>query len=544
MRTTLIPDGSNPRTAFVIAALVFVFALSIRLAHFENEPITDELYHLLAAESWTEDGSFGIADGEYTRASLFTMLVGVAHGAGDGDVDTIRIVCIVIGSLLVAAVAWWTVSYAGATAGVIAGLLLGILPGAIFLAQYIRFYSLHALIFFLLAWCVWDLNRNFGASRRWLVLASAIVLALLGIHLQVTTLVGMAGLALWLMLDNHRTLSGLLLGARHRWIAASVVLVIVIATTFVLRDTIAALIETYYASALWNSSDTALYYFNLYRHDFGLFWSLAPAAFVIALLARPAPALFCASIFVVAFVVQSLGGMRSERFMFYALPFLFIIWAIAIDAAGRALIDQLRRGLSAFDFFEHREALLRRGSIAVVLTVGLFALATTPFVEPSVKMTLGKASEPPDYWDRYRTNWSQVAPYLIEIVGEDDVVIASQPLHAIYHLGDVDYALNATSLADIASSGTHAALDPRTGRVFFDDVASLESVIGCHRSGTIIIHGPAFGNPTRVNRQVADYIEAHLQPVSMPTTTNLKVFRWQGRDIDTDCRRHGERWIP
>ncbi len=544
MREPLTLHESSGRTVFIIAAFAFLIGAGVRLANFQNEPITDELYHLLAAESWAEDGSLDIADGEYIRASLFTKFVGVVHTARDGDIDSIRVACIVIGALLVAVVAWWTTLHAGIISGATAGLLLAILPSAIFLSQYIRFYGLHALVFFLLAWCVWDFHGSTGLLRRAVLLGLAIILALVGLHLQVTTIVGIAGLALWLMLVNHRAILNALPTPKHRWIVGASIVATLLVLAIAMRGTLEVLLDTYFASALWNSSDTPLYYFSLYRESFGLFWGLAPAAFLLALVARPAPALFCTCIFVVAFVIQSLGGMRSERFMFYALPFFFIVWGIAADVAGRAAVGWLREELPKFSFFTQRPSLTRSLSCAGILAIGCFALVMAPFVETSVKMTLGKRTDPPDYWDRYRTNWGQAAAFLRKVREQHEVVIASQPLHAIYYLGDVDYALNATTLADIAPPGTHAAIDPRTGRLLFDDVATLQAVTRCHRSGAIIIHGPAFGNPTRVDQNVADYFVANFEQLSIPVKTDLLVFRWQGNVVSNSCRLRNNRWVP
>lgn len=544
MSATHIPELPNRRTVLVLAVAAFVLALGLRLAHFDNEPITDELYHLIAAESWVENGSFEIADGEYTRASFFTVLVGIAHRASNGNIDTIRIVCITLGALLVAAVTAWTCRYAGAGAAAISGLLLAILPAAIFLSQYIRFYSLHALVFFLVAWSVWELNRAPSPGRRWLFAGLAIALALLGLHLQITTMVGVAGLLLWLLLMNGRSFLALLPGARHRWIAGSVLIALMLLVAFAMRDTISVLIEVYTASALWNSSDTPLFYFTLYRNDFGVLWSLAPAAFLVALIARPAPALLCTCVFVVAFIVQSLGGMRSERFMFYALPFFFIAWGIAIDATGRALTRWLRDSLSDFDLIARHPMLRVSLPVIAALAIAVFALLTTPFFEASAKMTLGRKTQPPEYWDRYRTNWAEVVPFLREIRQQHDVVIASQPLHAIYYLGDVDYVLNATMLADVARPGIRAALDRRTGRVIFDDVASLQAIVRCHDSGSVIIHGPAFGNPTRVAPDVARFIAAHLDEIPVPGKTDMLVYGWQDNGGGRDCELRNGRWNP
>ena len=86
------------------ASAVALFAFLLRYIGMSHEPTWDELYHVLAARSWAENGTFAIADGEYTRAALFTRLIGIVTGWSDGSLDAIRLFCITIGTLLVLAV--------------------------------------------------------------------------------------------------------------------------------------------------------------------------------------------------------------------------------------------------------------------------------------------------------------------------------------------------------------------------------------------------------------------------------------------------------
>ncbi|HNP35119.1 MAG TPA: hypothetical protein PKK10_04645 [Woeseiaceae bacterium] len=538
MRTLDSTTDNNTRCLLLGVVLCFAFAFAIRVAHFSNEPITDELYHLLAAGSWVEDGTYGIADGEYTRARAFTTMVGLVDRISGGSVDAIRIFCITLGASLVAALFTWTWLYAGRGAAIIAGAILAIEPAAIFLSQYIRFYSLHALVFFLLAWCSWSFVYSSTYVYRWLLGAGIIGLALFGIHLQVTTLVGMAGIGLWAAVVKRQQILGLVPGTVPRIIAVFALTSAFAVLAFMFRDSILSLLATYRESALWNSNDNALYYYILYRDELGVLWSLAPLAIVVALLSRPAPAFFCTCIFITAFVIQSFGGMRSERFMFYALPWFFIIWGIAASALARALKTILDKCMAETGILASDKAWNRLRpyiSATTIAAIAGFAVLTIPAFETFARMTLGKPSNPPEYWDRYRTHWQESAAFLRNAVAGVDVTVASQPLQAIYYLGDVDYTLNATTLADIAPPGTHSKMDPRTGRLVFDDVASLRQIVACNSSGAVIIHKPAWRNPTRVGDEVADFIEARFESVSIPTKSDLLLFRWS--DAITDRER-------
>lgn len=535
MSSTARLGRSDMLRPFAGVLIVFVIALAIRLAHFENEPITDELYHLLAAKSWAGDGNFSIADGEYRRAFAFTSFIGMAGFLSDWSLSAIRIACIVIGSLLVAAIYLWTRLNAGSAEALTAALLLAIMPTAIFLSQYIRFYGLHALLYFLLAWCTWSLVTTSQPTRRYIAIAVTLPLALLALHLQVTTLVGIAALASWAVLMKREDLLRLVPRPSHRVAIAGVLLFGIILAGWLAQDRFLELLQTYRESALWNSSDNALYYFNEYRDDFGFLWALAPAAAFAALVARPMPAFFCVWIFGVAFVVQSFGGMRSERFMFYALPFLLILWGIAAVILARAFSRAIAGALSVSAFAGRYPAMASVIPGIIVAGTAAFALLTVPAIETAAKMTLGIRTNPPDYWDRYRTNWAAVTPHLQVLAADVDAVIATQPLHAIWYLGDVDYAMNATSLADIAPRGTHAIVDPRTGRLVFDNLATLRAIIDCRASGLVIVHGPALLNESRVGDSIAEYLASELREIALPVRSDMHVFRWSTPSPQAEC---------
>src|SRR5690349_11806532 len=56
-------------------AALFLLALLIAAVRIGHQPEFDELYHVLAARGWLETGRFAIAEGEYNRTSLFTLLI-------------------------------------------------------------------------------------------------------------------------------------------------------------------------------------------------------------------------------------------------------------------------------------------------------------------------------------------------------------------------------------------------------------------------------------------------------------------------------------
>ena len=529
------------KTIAVGASISFVLAFAVRMANFQHPPITDELYHLLAAASWAADGSLAIAEGEYLRASAFTKLIGVIHAMSDGNLDAIRLFGILIGSLLVAAVFAWSRRFVGSVDAVIAATMLALMPGAVFLSQHIRFYSLHSLTFFAVAVGVYSLvlGRVSGVARI-LIIACLLFLILLGVHLQVTTLIGISGIVLWVFVVKYAAIFDWFRVGRLRLPIFGIAIAGVLAILVLNGSAVSDLLRLYQSSAMWNSGDGPTFYHDFYRNQLGAFWSLAPAAFVIAVLVRPLPAIFCACIFVVAFIVQSFGGMRGERFLFYAMPFFFIIWGIAISAVGRILIRFITDAVEKSGPTFLRAPSARALPTAIVIAIFGFLMISTPAVVMTAKMVTGRPvslTKSPVYWDRYRTDWQGASSFLRDLGAKSQVTIVSQALHSQYYLGGFDYALSATALADVISFGVTDGVDPRTGRPVIDSPDALTSILDCNKSGMVVIHEPAWRNPSRVNSAAADFIESNMKLVEVPDDWGLLVFSWQS--LRGDCQSSG-----
>ena len=239
------------------SALVFTFAFALRYINFSHEPVFDELYHVLAGASWWQDGTFAIGQGEYTRASLFTRLTGVVYGMTNGDLDAIRLFCVVIGSLLIVAVYVGVAAITTEREGYVAAFMLAVLPGAIFLSQFIRFYSLHALAVWIASIAVYLLfMTNRRAHAKWLLAGTALLMFSFAAHLQVTTFIALAGLSTWLIVVYAPAVWRWLRqsGTQTRSLVSAVAIVAAIAGIVILQDDFQRLVSRYQFSPLWNEN--------------------------------------------------------------------------------------------------------------------------------------------------------------------------------------------------------------------------------------------------------------------------------------------------
>ena len=192
----------SERSFWLAPVLLGALALAVRLPGLDNATIFDELYHLLAAQGWLAEGQLRIADGTYNRTSLFTIFLAQWLGVFGESVVVARLPSLIVGVALVVLVFLWTRTVAGTLAAVLAALLLAFDPENVQISQFARFYALHALFFWLGAVGTYRLVTSPPPALGRAALLTAGVLLCFGVslYLQVTTLIGLLGVAVWSVL--------------------------------------------------------------------------------------------------------------------------------------------------------------------------------------------------------------------------------------------------------------------------------------------------------------------------------------------------------
>ncbi|MFQ5624906.1 MAG: hypothetical protein ACE5FS_16105, partial [Paracoccaceae bacterium] len=119
----------SPGTGIALEAMaVFCLALAIRLIDLGHGYGGNELFHMLAARSWLDEGTFRVAHGIYDRNSEFTVLLAwLTRVFGEGPMVG-RLPAVIAGSLLPVALFAWCRMSVGRTAGWFAAILLCVCP--------------------------------------------------------------------------------------------------------------------------------------------------------------------------------------------------------------------------------------------------------------------------------------------------------------------------------------------------------------------------------------------------------------------------------
>jgi 4-amino-4-deoxy-L-arabinose transferase-like glycosyltransferase len=523
-----VPAAERAWTASAGPFAVFGVALAVRLWLLAGPPHIDELYTVLAAEGWLAEGVPRIADGLYPRAWLYTAFVASWFEWFGSGIVSARVPSALAGSLLVPLVFVWTRAVGGSAAAWIAALFVALSPLCIQVSQFARFYALHALLFWLAAIAVYFAVEPRRPMRLRLAAAPlAIALTAISIHLQPLTLIGLAGVGLWL--------AGVaavpwLWSRRHEraWFLA--LLGMTVALCGALLGTawgtglLASVVEEYRGVPLHlaDRQSEVWYYSEILAAHYPSLWALFPLAALLAVARRPRPAAFCCMIFVTAFVLLSLAGMKTERYLTFALPFLFVIWGIALAAAW----PWLRLGVSAVS--DRAARLLAPGLPRRPMRIALLAL-TVVFLLVVHKATATLLLTPfgrrvPDPAPKY--DWTEARALLAPELERASVVLTGWELHTLYYLGRFDTTLSASRLSEIPDS-SEFGIDPRTGRPVISRADSVALLMECFPDGLVVVNPEYWRAAEELNDEMAGVIEARATPIELPAGLGILAFRWQ-----------------
>ena len=546
LRDQMIGRTRGRRDLWVGVVLLLLLSVILRLIDLDRLPVTDELYTSLAAQGWLHEGEPRIGDGIYPRAQLYTLLLGGWFAVFGESIVSARLLSVVAGTLLVIAVFVWTRSAAGTLAAWIAGLFVAMEPMSVQISQFARFYALHALIFWLASIGVYSLVAGRLSPRGRVLVALGVGVGFpLAAHLQLLTLIGLLGLGVWLLLAVAiPRLRALDRQRRRTVLAVAAGLILISAGALLAFNVVDPLLHRYRSAPLWNREhhNEFWFYHVFFVERYPTLWSLTPLAILVAAIHRPRVASFCTCIFVVGFVLLSFGGMKDERYMFFCLPFLFVLWGIAL-ARGFELLypwvlkrtDRVVRRLAPYlPRRPVRAGLLGAGLIFLIAANGGMVKALMLFTGTHLVAGEGGAAMTSKL---RRTDWAAARPALERWIDQASVVLTSRDVHFLYYLGDYDFVVSRNRMSEI--NGREFDRDPRTGRPVVTEPASLRLIVDCYPSGLIVVEVGHWRDPSAVSDKLADAIEAATTPITeIPPESQLKAFRWQhpaDRPRPADC---------
>jgi hypothetical protein len=469
-----------------------------------------------------QTGQLAIADGFYTRAELYTRMVAWSLTHFGDSLVSARLPALAAGATLVLLFGIWVTRKAGLLAGAAGAILLCLVPTTVDVAVFSRFYTVHAVLMALMFVAVYEAmqpGRVLGA--RIALFVGALVLVPLGWHFQDTTIIAIGAAALsmiaLLVLDHWTNVRRLVL-RRPLLILCSLGLAAIVAVTAV---SYVGLLDQLGNTALWAAGNAQRFQFYLvaFRNDLPLLWPLLPVAAAIAVV-RPEQrrlAVFCSVAIASALFVHSVAAQKSMRYVYYLVPLMCVLWAIALASLIRHAAD--REALSAGK---------PPGRSPVLVGVVWWALLAAAFLlsqegARALNLIAGRDSSPFGRPFASEPDWTPLVAKLEPRVLEADLVVTSNSMKAIYYLGRYDFELNATIVPETESLAEFGR-DRRTGRQAIGTAASIQQVLEQPGKTLVVIEASKIGRSSGVTTEAFSVIESHCEGLSLPEGSGVRAW--------------------
>ena len=507
-------------------ALLVALTIITRLPTLDGPTFVDELTHVFAGRSLLQHGTLEVVPGgvAYVRAWPFTYLVAGSYALFGQGLAAARVPALLACAGLVVALFLWVRREGGRLAAWTAALPLCFMPVTIEFSRMARFYTLHALTFWIGAVLTyrlataaridrWTLPRAIGAG-------ACFALAQL---LQMTTVIGIATVGLWLVLVRGR--DALRLIRRQRAAQVVALLVVGVACWTVVAGLrsgeLRAYLHLFRYADLWAAGEVGhrWYYVQYLAGEWPTLWTLFPILSVVALWYRPRPASLCVVIFWAALAIHSLAAWKNIRYLFYALPMFFAV----VGFAAGAILPPLHRALTAF--LRTRFAVLGGDSqkaaalsLLGLAVAGLFAACGNPAVAHAwrdLKRQTGGGA-----------GWAAARP-LAPLVDSSAVLVASSPLEALYYFHRIDYGLLATEMKTAREERPEFRTSRVYGRPMVSTAQSLERIMACYPTGLVLVTHDHWQQPWAVTPEAAAFLTQHTDSLPLPRSWRMLAFRWR-----------------
>lgn len=491
-----------------VSLTLFLAAFLIRLFVAQRQPLwVDELYHILAGHSLREGRGFQLYEGVYRRTAAFTWIISKLTPYFSWNLLVPRLPAVIAGSLQVALTFAWLRARTDWVAALAAALFLCLSRVAVEQSGYVRFYSIHALFFWLTAVAVYDLVHAPDLRRRLLALAVATVCLVTAKHLQSITLIGLAGIAVWggwLVQRSpslsRRTKTFIFVGAAIA-IAAGIALIVLRPELFSHSIYEAAKSEQWNKDERWD----LLYYVRYLISEYPLIMAGFFLAVGLGYREWPSLTVLCLSIAVVACLFLSVAGMKSPRYVLFAAPFVFTIGGLGVSAGWRLLARNMpawgeggrARVWHVIAGFTVVAALSASPGFATTITASLGGLKRAVLAR---SLLFGAPGDEP---------WQSQRAAIAAALAKRSVIVTTDEFRSLHYLGAFDVAI--VPSYNMRNGKQDFSLDKRTGRPVVSTVRNVELVYGCYPTGAVLALADAWPAPVEIDPQVQTFLDQHTR---------------------------------
>ena len=533
IQNSLIELGRGERTGPALAFLVSLFIYCINLG---RPPHPDELHHVLAAQTLFETGLPQILDGEYWRVVHYTWLVALSYELFGDSLASARFPSVLLVSLVSPILLVWVRREAGMIAAWLTVAIFVSSPFAIEIAQFCRFYSLQVLSLVIgLAFLFYATVSTRPFLLRATLLLSSLGMLALAVSAQVTTIVGLVGVSVWLagwITFKILALPSSRMGVKVAFAVGSLTVAIALVLAGMNSELVAWAWQRHQVAPLFNLQHQNEYWFYYLRYFafYPTLWTLIGLIAFAAIVRGRSLSWLAICVFASAFLIMSLAGSKNTRYVSFAMPFLAMVWGIGLAVVWpmfRQLIDQLRQRLSDSSQMGARQSELLGGTVTFLAVAVL--LGSNPFWLRSVAIVSDVALP----FENPVTDWQEAQSVLEPLIEHAQIVVATEELGAIYFLGRADIIFNPSKQRELAiDERVEFGADYRTGLPTIANPESLRQVMTCFQSGIVVGPQQNWGDPVRFNSHAVSVVSELAVPVEVPQSSHLFAWRWQNTQAD------------
>jgi len=475
---------------YFACVLLFLSALFIYSFNLDHRLYVDEFYHLIPAGSLLSDGSFSIGNGEYLRATLYTRFISLVFEVFGESPLVARYSSAVTVSLFIASF-YLIIDYlVGKKEAAVSAIVLMLLPTSIYLAQFVRFYALHQLLFFIGTVAVYFLvMENVTPKKK--VVCALVALCSFGLahHFQVTTLIGALALGAWVFFVYvFRVLDAETRSKFNVGVLASLCLLgVSLFILLIMKGKLAGLIADFRYAAPWSSDNVNNYqfYHQLLRYQYPSFWTWFPVICLVSIYLKPKLATLFVTVFLGGILLFSLAGMKDERYIVYLYPFAVVITVIFCVAMLSKLKELLVEILDRIPFL-HEQAGLKRVGTNSILAITILYVVVSNHAFPTSFHLLNGAQYRHEVGD-----WALSREAVAPLVKNADVVLTVNDVESLFYFGRFDFNFSRFNLGEASvkyddNQDKEFVIDVRTGLPVVSEIRSLDKILGCYRSGVFL----------------------------------------------------------
>ncbi|CAN7292505.1 hypothetical protein LJR225_001535 [Phenylobacterium sp. LjRoot225] len=503
-----VPSLANDRwRVLCMGAALFVVALSIRLILAQRQDVwVDELYHIIAGKSLQQGHGLQLYEGAYRRTPLFTWLISNLSPYYTWNMVVPRLPAAIAGALHVALVFTWLRFRSDWMAAFAAAMFLCLSAVAVQQSAYVRFYSIHALFFWLMATSAYDLFTTAEPAKRIRAVVVGGASALIAMHLQPSTIFGVLAIGCWGVWMLRRSgVSPKLIGG----IATLGVVLVAAGVAFMVFSRpyeVARLAHLFSHAEQWNRGQEgdALYYIRYLIAEYPLLISGFILSAVLAYRQNPPLTVLFIAIPATIVIALSTAGMKAPRYILFALPFVFTICGLGVSAGWRFLFrDWSAAGggrkwfWPALAGFTLAAALSASPGFAVTITSSLGGLKRV--VQAKSLLFATPADEP----------WQSRRAEIASALSGRSVIVTTDEFRMLRYIGAYDVAI--APRYNITGTKKELNSDRRTGRPYISTLKNVQLVYGCYPRGAVLGYANSWPAPVEMDADVQAFLDQHTQ---------------------------------